>query len=81
VYIGKNEKWSLVPNSKVSYPEEEALDVEWKAFLKSIKENKPSPIPGQYGEQMLRIIEAAKWSSKTQKEYIVSERKQTNFIK
>ena len=46
VFIGRNELWSLVSNSKVNYPEEEALYGEWKAFEKSITENEPSPVPG-----------------------------------
>lgn len=68
VYIGKNEEWSLISNSMVQYPEEEALYVEWKSFLKSIREKRPSPISGEYGEQMVRIIEAAKWSSQNKQE-------------
>lgn len=68
VYIGKNELWSLVSNSKINYPEEEALYVEWKAFEKSITENESSPVSGEYGEHMVSVIEAAKLSSMNRQE-------------
>ncbi len=73
VYIGKNEEWSLVSNSIVQYPEEEALYIEWKTFLRSIVEKNSSPISGAYGEHMVRIIEAAKWSSKKKQEIKLGE--------
>ena len=55
------------------YPEEEALQNEWKAFITSIKMEKPTPIPGDYGLHMVGIVDAAGQSSKLKREIMLKD--------
>ena len=73
VYIGQKEAWSLVPDSIAEHPEEEALQNEWKAFVRSITMEKRPPVSGDYGLHIVGIIEAARQSSKMKQEIMLKD--------
>lgn len=73
VYIGKNEKWTHLPESVSDQTELEALVNEWKAFAKSIETNTSPRITGEYGKHMIEIIQAAKRSSMEKKEIWIKD--------
>jgi predicted dehydrogenase len=69
--IGRGEKWQDVPLEKVVDGEtwmEEALIMEWRAFVDAIDEGSPSPISAEFARHIMAVIFAAERSSREGRE-------------
>lgn len=73
VYLGRNEKWTHLPESVSDQTEHEALVNEWKAFVKAIETDSTPQITGEYGKHMMEIVLAAKRSSMEKKEIWIKD--------
>ncbi len=68
VYIGRNDKWTHLPESVSEDTEQEALVNEWKAFIEALQVDSVPLITGTYGKHIMEIIFAARESSLQKKE-------------
>ena len=66
--IGRDAKWQDVPDSFEPAWMHNAVKREWAALRDAIVDDKPIPVTGSYGRQIIGIIEAAYASDKSRRE-------------
>jgi len=72
VTLGCDGKWQPVPDSGGENWMHEALVNEWTAFLRMIKHDAPSPVPGEYARHIMATVLAAEESSRLQQQVDVA---------
>ncbi|MFO1108743.1 MAG: Gfo/Idh/MocA family oxidoreductase [Bradyrhizobium sp.] len=71
VMIGRNGRWSDVPDSSEPDWMQKAVDREWQAFADAIAGNGPIPVTGAYGRHIVACIDAATRSSRERRDAAV----------
>jgi phthalate 4,5-cis-dihydrodiol dehydrogenase len=73
VHIGRQERWTQVPNSSREDWMLEALVQEWRAFDQAIQTKTEPPVTASVAQDVMRVIFAAQTSSREQREVSPSE--------
>jgi len=68
VLIGRDDRWTHVPESVSRDSEHEGLANEWKAFIGAIRSDAEPTVSGIYGKYIMDIVFAARESSLQKKE-------------
>lgn len=72
VTLGRDERWTPVPDSGGQDWMHDALVSEWTAFVTMIESNGPSPVPGEYARHIMATVVAAEESSRLRREVAVT---------
>lgn len=67
-YLGKDQKWELVPDSYSENWMEAALESEWKAFVHAIELDREPKVSGKHGLYVMEVLFAALASSASGKD-------------
>ncbi|MDN3687049.1 Gfo/Idh/MocA family protein [Cyclobacterium jeungdonense] len=67
-YLGKNQKWELLPESYTENWMADALESEWKDFARAIELNRQPKVSGEHGLYVMEVLFAALTSSVSGKE-------------
>lgn len=67
-YVGKNQKWELLPHSYAENWMAHALEAEWKDFASAIEMNQEPMVSGKHGLYVMEVLFAALTSSASGKE-------------
>ena len=68
VEIGREEKWTTLPDSGSEHWLPEAIDAEWGAFIGALTSGSEMPVSGEYGRHVMAAAFAAEESARTGRE-------------